>query len=139
MHLHVPNRTPPKNNAFDSQPASVKRWIEALPMANIGQTTRLLYQALRDLNQQDIPQSQRFKSLELLGAPVAYVTGHMKKHYIGRSLPLAEKNLKIAYLSREITCTLATGYKILVMEQIAGVGKRDKKLLTTALHPPSTC
>ena len=58
----------------------------------------------------------------------------MKKHFIGQPFPLAENNLKIAHLSREITHTLATGYKVLVMEQIAGIGRKDKKLLITAIH-----
>jgi hypothetical protein len=134
MQLSVPNRTPPKKASFDGNPASVKEWIGTLPMANIGSTTRLLFQALNELNHQDIPAQQRFRSLELLRKPVNFVTERMKKHYVGHPLPLDAKNLKIAHLSREIIQLLATGYKILVMEQIAGVGRRDKKLLITAIH-----
>ncbi len=134
MQLSVPNRTRPKNGAFDSRPASVKAWIERLPMANVGETSRQLYEALNDLNHQDIPAQQRFKALELLQEPVHFVTGHMKKHVVGKPLPPTAKNLKIAHLSRAITHALATGYKVLVMEQIAGVGRKDKKLLVTAIH-----
>jgi hypothetical protein len=134
MQLNVPNRTTPKNNSFDSKPASVKTWISELPMANIGETTRLLFEALTDLNKQDIPASQRFKAMEMLRKPILHVTGHMKKHYVGQSMPLAPQNLKIAHLSREISYAQAIGYKILVMEQIAGVGRKDKKLLVTAMH-----
>ncbi len=134
MQLTVPNRTTPKTNSFDSKPASVKGWLDDLPMANIGETTRLLFGALSDLNQQDIPAGQRFKTLEMLHKPVRYVSDHMKKHYVGQSMPLAPSSLKIAHLSREITYTLATGYKVLVMEQIAGVGRKDKKLLITSMH-----
>jgi hypothetical protein len=134
MQLNVPQRTAPKNNSFDSQPAQLSDWIASLPMANIGQTTKLLYQALSDLNRQDIPQAQRFKALEMFCTPVTHVCNHMKKHYVGRPLPLTERSLKIAHLSREITYALATGYKVLIMEQIAGIGKRDRKLLLTSLH-----
>ncbi|TCK17463.1 hypothetical protein DFR30_0693 [Thiogranum longum] len=134
MQLSVPNRTSPKNGSFDSQPSSVKNWIERLPMANVGETTKLLFEALNDLNHQDIPAQQRFKTLELLQEPVRFVTDHMKKHVVGKPLPPMMKNLKIAHLSREITHALATGYKVLVMEQIAGVGRKDRKLLVTAIH-----
>ncbi|VAW76427.1 hypothetical protein MNBD_GAMMA15-1720 [hydrothermal vent metagenome] len=134
MQLSVPNRTSPKSGSFDSNPVSVKDWIDHLPMANVGETTKLLFEALNDLNHQDIPAQQRFKTLELLQKPIRYVTDHMKKHVIGRPLPPMMKNLKIAHLSREITHALATGYKVLVMEQIAGVGRKDKKLLLTAIH-----
>ena len=134
MHLSVPNRTAPKSGSFNSQPSDVKGWIDGLPMANIGATSRLLYKALLELNHQDIPAQQRFKALELLHGPVHYVTENMKKHFVGQSLPLAQNKLKIAHLSREITHELATGYKVLVMEQIAGIGRKDKKLLITASH-----
>jgi len=134
MQLSVPNRTRPKNGSFDSKPASVKNWIDHLPMANVGETTKLLYKALNDLNHQDIPAQQRFKALELMQLPVRFVTDHMKKHIIGKPLPPAMKTLKITHLSREITHALATGYKVLVMEQIAGVGRKDRKLLVTAIH-----
>jgi len=134
MQLSVPNRTAPKSGSFDSTATSVKKWIEALPMANIGGTTRLLYEALTDLNHQDISSQQRFKTMELLHRPVRYVTERMKKHFVGQSLPLASNNLKIANLSREISHALATGYKVLVMEQIAGIGRKDKKLLVTVIH-----
>lgn len=134
MQLSVPKRSAPSNGAFNSKAANVKQWIDTLPMANIGETTRLLFEAITDLNHQDVPASQRFKALELLHKPVAYVTEHMKKHFVSRPLPLEARNLKIAHLSREITHELATGYKVLVMEQIAGVGRRDKKLLVTAIH-----
>ena len=134
MQLSVPNRTTPKNGAFDSRPASVKDWINGLPMANIGETTRLLFAAVNELNHQDIPAQQRFKALEMLYKPVLYVTERMKKHFVAQTLPLNIKNLKIAHLSREMSHALATGYKVLVMEQIAGVGRGDKKLLTTAIH-----
>ncbi len=134
MQLSVPNRTAPKSGSFDSNPVSVKKWIDALPMANIGQTTRLLFEALTDLNHQDITAQQRFKTLELLYRPVRYVTERMKKHFVGQPLPLPCNNLKVANLSREISHVLATGYKVLVMEQIAGIGRKDRKLLVTAIY-----
>jgi hypothetical protein len=134
MQLSVPNRTAPKNGSFNSKAASVKEWIDRLPMANIGTTTRLLFEALTDLNHQDIPAQQRFKALEMLRKPVEFVTDRMKKHFVGQPLPLADKNLKVARLSREITHSLATGYKVLVMEQLAGIGRSDRKLLITSIH-----
>jgi cyclic-di-GMP-binding protein len=134
MQLSVPNRTAPRDGAFDSRPASVKSWIDALPMANIGETTRLLYAAINDLNHQDIPAAQRFKALEMLHRPVQYVGEHMKKHFVGQALPLPVKNLKIARLSRDMSLAMATGYKILVTEQIAADGRKDKKLLLACLQ-----
>lgn len=133
MRLSVPNRTTPENGAFDSKPPGVKNWIDALPMANIGETTRLLYAAVNDLNHQEIPAQQRFKALQLLHRPVQYVSEHMKKHFVGQPLPLPGKNLKIAHLSRDMSLAMATGYKVLVTEQIASA-RKDKKLLLASVH-----
>lgn len=134
MQLSVPNRTTPARDAFDSRPAGIKRWIDALPMANIGETTRMLYAAVNDLNHQDIPAQQRLKAMELLQKPVQYVGEHMKKHFVGQPLPLSGKNLKISHLSRDMSLAMATGYKVLVAEQLESRGRKDKKLLLASLY-----
>jgi len=133
MQLSVPNRATPAKDAFDSRPASVKHWIDGLPMANIGETTRMLYAAVNELNHQDIAAQQRFKAMELLRKPVQFVAGHMQKHFVGQPLPLTGKNLKIAHLSRDMSLAMATGYKIIVAEQLESRGRKDKKLLLAAL------
>lgn len=137
MQLSVPDRTSPAQGAFDSRPASIKSWIAALPMANIGETTRLLHVAVNDLNHQDIPAEQRFKAMELLQKPVQYVGEHLKKHFVGQPLPLPGKNLKIAHLSRHMSLAMATGYKILIAEHLETSGRKDRKLLLASLHRAS--
>lgn len=135
IRLSVPDRSPPAAGAFDARPASVKPWVDNLPLASVGEATRQLYAALLEINRQDMPVQQRFKALELLMPPVRYVTEELKKHFVGRTLPLSEKNCKIAALSRAITRELATGYKILVVDQCTGkAGRSDKKLQVVSLH-----
>lgn len=134
LQLSVPDRLPPQDGGFDARPASVKAWIENLPMANIGQATRALYAALTEMNHQEMPAPQRFKSLELLRLPVSYVCEEMKRHFVGRPLPLPERTFRIACLARALTGELATGYKILVAEHAAGGRSRDRKRLVTSLH-----
>ncbi len=135
VRLSVPDRRKPADGAFDTRPASVKRWIESLPIANVGEATRQLYSALTGMNRQDIPAPQRFKALELISPSVLYVSDELKKHFVGRPLPLSEKTCKIARLARELTRELATGYKILVIEQLAGSTlRKDKKMLVTCIH-----
>lgn len=47
-------------------PRELKLWIEDLPKANIGETARLLYQALIELNDFKTPADNRIQLLELL-------------------------------------------------------------------------
>ncbi|MGD2073347.1 MAG: hypothetical protein PVI91_12825 [Gammaproteobacteria bacterium] len=134
MHLSVPSRTAPGSGSFDSRPAAVQTWIDHLPMGEVGHSSRLLFEALTELNQQDIPARQRFRALEMLREPVRFVTDRLQTHFVSRPLPLAPRNLLVAQLSREITHLMATGYKILVTEQLAGIGRGDGELLITAIH-----
>lgn len=134
MQLSVPQRSTPQNGAFDSRTHSVKVWIGTLPMANIGETTRLLFGTLNNLNCQDIPPQQRFRALEQLRRPVRFVTENMQRHFVGQCFPLGGRNLKIAHLAREITHSLATGYKVLVMDQIASTRRQNRKLLVMSIH-----
>jgi len=134
MQLSVPQRTLPAEGAFDSRPASVKHWIDALPMANTGSAARQLFATINELNHQAIPVQQRFRTLELLCKPIHYITDSMKKHFIGQPLPLSASAIRIAHLSREMNAALATGYKVLVMEQIGAVDPKDTELLVTAIY-----
>jgi hypothetical protein len=134
MQLYVPRRRAPRKGCFDSTLSEVTAWVDHLPLVSIGQTTRLLYQALSDLNQQDISPQQRFQALELLRGPVEYVAGRMKRHFVGRALPLAPRKVRVARLSREITHMLATGYKIVVIDQIDGMVRQDGDLLVSSMH-----
>lgn len=134
MQLSVPSRKTPQNDAFDSRAGSVKTWIDALPMTNVGETTRQLFSALNNLNHQDIPAQQRFKALEQLCKPVCFVVENMKRHFVGQPFPLNLKSLKIGHLSREISLSLATGYKVLVMDQVTDTRRPNRKLLVKSIH-----
>lgn len=135
LHLAVPSRSNPDKNAFDSRAANLNKWIENLPTANVGEATRQLYLALADMNSQKITDTQRLQALELLTPPINYVTESLKKHFVGQGLPLSEKQHKVARLTRELTYELATGYKILVVEQMDGSkAYKDKKLFVTGLY-----
>jgi cyclic-di-GMP-binding protein len=139
MQLHIQQRKTQGTPSFDANPAAVARWVETLPAVNIGETARRLYEALGDLSQQTLSPAQRFKALELLRPQVFYVLEALKKHIIGQSFPLGDKPRKVARLARELLRELGDGYKILVMEETAGSGRRDTRTLTTGLHRAMQC
>jgi hypothetical protein len=135
MQLSVPSLKKPDNNAFDSNATNLNKWIDNLPMANVGEATRQLYLALADMNNQRIPDAQRLQALEILTPSINYVTESLKKHFVGQGLPLTEKQHKVARLTRELTHELATGYKILVVEQQDGDKPyKDKKLFVKSIY-----
>ena len=139
MQLHIQQRKPQGAAKFDANPGAVPRWVEALPIVNIGETARLLYEALCDLNQQNLPPAHRFKALELLRPRVFYVLEALKKHIVGQPFPLGDKARKVSRLARELLREMGDGYKLLIMEEVAGSGRRDSRTLTITLHRAIQC
>jgi hypothetical protein len=119
----------PGSNITHLEEANIQRWVDGLPMANVGETARLVYKLLDDLNRSQLPADERFAILEIVRTPARYVCSCVTKHFIGKSLPLSEKSRKIALLHRALYQQLATGYK-LVLKQ----GLEPKRRLT----PPQT-
>jgi len=133
--LAVPERHKPDKQAFSLRPKNIEAWLESLPMANLGETARLIYHTLNQTNEIDYAYADRIRFLEEMREPVQYVTDSMRKHFLGMTYPLPEKNRNIAIATREIYAAMATGYEI-VIEDIArtNVLFQDKKLLTVQLH-----
>lgn len=116
--LDVPERTKPDRKAFSIRPKKVASWIEALPRANLGETSRQIYTVLRETNGLKFSNKDRTRFLESMREPVDYVTRSMKKHFVGISLPLPEKSQKITAITKELFSSMATGYMIALEDML---------------------
>ena len=133
--LVVPERSKPDKNSFNIRAKKLEPWIADLPRANLGETARLIYRALKDSNHLQYNHLERMYFLEKMREPVYYITSAMKKYYVGTSFPLADKNYKVASASLEIFSALATGYKIAIEDLLANsLLFTDKKLLSKMIH-----
>ena len=119
--------------SFDVRPKFMEKWITSLPMANLGETSRLVFKAVVEINRLEMPIQQRYKAMELLRKPCHYIVESLEKHFAGRPLPLNKRNRKISELARALLSELAVGYKIIARE-IEKSSRPDLKLLTNALH-----
>ena len=135
LRLDLPRRTAPDREAFDSAPQHIKSWLGNLPMANIGVATKHLYTAIVDMNGQDLASAQRFKALELMLPAVEYLSGELKKHFVGQPMPLTERQARIARLARDLAAEIAMGYKIVAVDQAnLPPAHRDRKVLVHGLY-----
>lgn len=135
MDQRTPDRTAPTRDSFDTRPAQVEAWIASLPLANLGETSRRLYQVLVETNRLDIPAEQRFRMLELLRAPLQIAGEAMKKHFVGKQFPLPEKGRQIADLAQALLYQMAQAYHIVVEDSGSKRSLlRDSKQLSTASH-----
>ncbi len=139
LGLVVPERQKPARDAFSIRPRKVEQWLESLPKANLGETARQVYKVLIETNQLAFPHQERTRFLESLRDTVQYITDAMRKHFLGVTYPLPEKNQKIAAAAREILAAMATGYKIAIEDLVSSnVLFQDKKQLALLLHRAMT-
>lgn len=119
----------------DATPKSFGKWVGALPIANLGETSRQLYHAIIELNQLIIGPQQRLQLLELIRPRVNFVCKELSRHYLGLAIALPEKQRKIANLSQALQLHLANGYKTTLIEQLdAGSLEKNRKPITLACH-----
>ncbi|TNF81623.1 molecular chaperone [Pseudomonas sp. ICMP22404] len=132
--LRVSTPTQSRLSFCEATPRDLKRWIANLPKANIGETARLLYQAIGELNLLLTPSENRLQLLELLRPEVYYVCKHLERHFLQQAIVLDERSRKIVNLCQALQSHLAMGYKQIVARIAPKFTKDRARLLSTALQ-----
>jgi hypothetical protein len=133
LDLCPPPQRKPDRESFDYRPKAVEQWLKDLPIANLGETSRALYEALREVNGLQIKSSARIEFLERVGAQVNYAVQGLSKHYPPREFPLPAKSRKIAELSLTLLREMAGGYHIVIQSALTGT-RTDDKTLALAIY-----
>jgi cyclic-di-GMP-binding protein len=141
LHLLLRALTPTQSSLSfcEATPRDLKRWIATLPKANLGETARLLYQAIGELNQLLTPSDNRLQMLELLRPEVYYVCKNLERHFLSQAIVLDERPRKVANLCQALQNHLAVGYKQIIVRVASRLTKDRTPLLTTALQRALHC
>lgn len=135
LGLYIPKQRLREIDAPYGNPKEAEKWITDLPMAHIGESARLIYKALAEINRVSMSVNQRFKLMELYHTPVDYLTRTLGKNYLRQPFPLSKKHQKISELTRELQWEMAIGYKIIIDSHLSGFGQKvDRKLFVGAIH-----
>lgn len=138
--LRAPTPTQLSLTFCEANPRDMKRWISTLPKANLGETARLLYQGMGELNQLVTPSENRLQLLELLRPEVYYVCKNLERHFLNQSIVLDERARKVANLCQALQNHLAIGYKQIVARQAPKpAGKERSQLLTIGIQRALHC
>lgn len=139
-HLSLRAPTPSQNTLSfcEANPRDLKEWISELPKANIGETARLLYQGLTELNQLVTPNENRLQMLELLRPEVYYVCKQLERHFLNQAIVLDERARKVANLCQALQNHLAAGYKIIVV-RVASAGREQSTALAISVQRAIHC
>ncbi len=135
LGLRVPQQAPASPDSFLLDAKATNAWFSALPMANIGETARQIFNALVDCNRMEMSQVIRARVTEQFREPVAYLCKNLERHYVDLGMPLSAKGRKTVSLALELQSELAVGYKIIIEGLLSGDPQHfDEKLLVIALH-----
>lgn len=112
----------------------LKSWIENLPKANTGETARLLYLALQELNNLITTAEIRVQLLELLRPEVMFITAQLERHFINNAVMLNARSQKVANLCQTLQNHLSTGYKLVISDSSDKRGSVLALALQRTLH-----
>jgi len=116
--LQIPPQQAPESLSFPIQPRKLAAWIKNLPLANIGETAKLLFSLLKETNHTQLDTPTRLHMLEQLYPPLNYILNTLEKHYMGLSFPLPEKNRKISLLVKSMLIEVAICHKCIIEDSL---------------------
>ncbi len=111
---------PRETASHDFRPRAFRAWVAELPLANVAETGRLVHAALREMNRTRLPAPERLELLRSLEQPVADVLAAVRRHFVGRPLPLPERGRKAARVAMELAGQMALGYELAAREAARG-------------------
>jgi hypothetical protein len=96
---------------------AISAWISQLPKANLGETSRRIYNALDELNRLPMPTSLRMEIMELLRPQAYYASQALSKHFLNQPAVLPKQARQVAKLAHAIQQRLSTGYLIVATSE----------------------
>jgi len=114
--VSLPRLRKPTTESFDTDPKRVREWVASLPMANLGQAAKLVFEALVEVNRLETGVDERFLFLEAIRDPVRTLSEALEGRFVDQTYPLPRREQKVAALTRAFQEGLALGYKLVVQQ-----------------------
>lgn len=136
LRLSLPSHTDAPGADIEIRPSEFERWLKALPLLNVAESTHLLTRQLTALNRTAIDDKLRLRLLELLRAPIQHVSQGLIKSYIGLPLPLPEKARQTVAQVRQLQNEMGFGYKLIAFNStaVAKLDHADRAVVGLAVH-----
>ncbi|MGB2246142.1 MAG: hypothetical protein ACPH3N_00655 [Alcanivorax sediminis] len=135
VRLKLPEQDLPHLTVGADQPKKLQQWVDALPVMNMGETARQLYEFIQELNRLQLDSRQRYQLLEIIRPSILLVCDSLQKHYLNQALVLPEKARKVASLAQALQGHLANGYKLVAVRGMRKVkDKNVRRAVATSIH-----
>ncbi len=113
-------------------------WVQQLPMANLGESSRQLYHAIIELNQLAINPETRFKLTEIVRPAIQQVCQSLMKHYLNQPVLLPTKARKVSKLAMALDNHLMVAYKSVIHDRKklsqSLLSKKPKRITAHAIY-----
>jgi len=115
-------------------PKQVSLWIEQLPVANLGDSSRSTYRLLVDINQSILDPEVRLSILKIIEPVAQRLVNTLERQFINNHISLTDKQKKIAALVQAVQTELSIGYHAAIESIVIDDMKRSsKKLLAQSI------
>lgn len=112
--------------------SKAKDWVQDLPLTNMGEVTRVLYQSLVAVNQHPLAPAIRIDITEVILPYVNIALENLDRHFSTRSFPLPERSQKVFDLKQALQQELAGSYQLAALDMLTR-GTINQKRLTIAI------
>lgn len=112
-----------------STATKARSWVGELPLTDMGETTRQLFIAIKEINQTSISPDKRIDIAEVLLPYVKMAFENLDRHFLSRSFPLPERSQKIFELKKSLLLETGGSYQLAALEMLAKDIVSKKKLL----------
>lgn len=108
----LPEQDRPSHSSFELNAMAVRRWLEQLPRANTGATTRALYDALSELNRVQVSAATRLQMLDCLVPVWNGVRDRLQRQHLAKGGLFAEQPRQVARLLESMSMSVVIGYTL---------------------------
>lgn len=112
----LPAQDVPEFLRFPPTANGARQWLEDLPRANLGTTSRALYEALTELNRTPLLPRQRLTVLDSLQPLSDSIRSGLARHYLNQPLVLPEQAARVANLVQTLNRELAQNYSRIAVD-----------------------
>lgn len=123
-----------QSEIFDIRRSSLKKWIEQLPLGSTGESTKLLYDALKKVNKQSNSSKEHLEFLEQIAPILAQLYPRLSKYFSDISLPLTNKTRGVIHVTSNLLIEVLIGYQTIIKQLISQKPFGWKKPFSFALH-----
>ena len=134
------NKVDSKNQSNEKEPSLIdtidissvskaRSWVAALPLMDMGETTRRLFAGLTKLNNEPIAPQIRVDVTEILLPFVKMSLENLDRHFLSRSFPLPERSQKVFDLKKSVIMELAGSYQLAALDMLTKNTGSKKSLL----------